>query len=60
MSIYSVKNKGLTWRISHLSVHYKRFKDSDASRWPLRGLRYIWKGNDKEIHDDVKEGEDEW
>ena len=43
MSKYSVKNKGLTWRIGHLSVHYKRFKDSEVIRWPLKGLRYIWK-----------------
>ena len=43
MSIYGVKNKGLTWRIGHLSVHYKRFKDSDVIRWPLKELRYIWK-----------------
>ena len=60
MSKYSVKNKGLTWRIGHLRVHYKRFKVSDVIRWPLKKVEVHMKDIDKEIHDDVKGGEDVW
>ena len=35
MSIYSVKNKGLAWRIGHLSVHCKGFR-----------VKIYMKGND--------------
>ena len=54
MSKYSVKIKELTWKIGHLSVHYKKVKGT------FKRVEVHMKGNDKEIYNDVKGGEDVW